>query len=82
MGSGPKEYSGECYIVLERGRCSELKVVKCTQGKPGFAPGQAAVKVKLRVNRAMFDKSVPEVDVEIRQGHIATADIKVEPEAL
>lgn len=76
-----RTYSGECYLVIER-QGVRLRVVKSTKSKPAFLPGQAAVKVKLRVNSAMFDKSVPEVEVEIRQEHIATADIQVEPETL
>lgn len=65
------------YIVIKRKRRGMRQMVlhRLTKTKPGLAADEIAVKISLSMDSKVFEKLVPEVNIDIKERHILVSEI-------
>jgi len=64
----------EAYITLNKSGIAGIR-----KGKPSLRSGQVAVKIRISVSDKFFDRTIPQVDIDIPDSYIQTPSIEVEP---
>lgn len=74
MGTATEETMRDsCYLVFDR-----RGVRKMTKTAPDLSSGQYAVKVNVGVPDGLFDRTFPEVDIEVPEQAVIAPEVAVE----
>lgn len=73
----PSPFEAMAYLVLEKERYG-MRIAEMRKNKPALRSGQVAVRVKLIVDRKMFESFIPEVTAELQQGDVIEPVIEIE----
>ena len=59
---------------------TKLAVPKVTKTKPTLEANEIAVKVNLSIDQSVFEKLVPNINIDIKEEHIITQDVTADLE--
>ena len=74
----PQKVSASAHLVLRKDRRSSfpsIVVDRVTKNRPALADDEIAIKVNITVPTTIFEKLVPNVNVDIKEEHVITQDV-------